>query len=638
MKQIILGTAGHIDHGKTSLIKAVTGVNTDRLKEEKLRGITIELGFASLELPGGQWLGVVDVPGHEKFVKNMVAGATGIDVVVMVIAADEGIMPQTREHMEICTLLDIQHGVVVLTKVDLVEQEWLEMVQEEVQDFTRNTFLEEAPVVAVSSTTGEGIPDFLDALEKVSALVAPRVTSGIFRLPVDRVFTMKGFGTVITGTLISGKVNEGDQIMIYPSGITSKVRGIQVHGQSVEAALAGMRTAINFQGLDKEMVNRGDIVALPETLSPSHMVDVTLHYLSSNPKKLKNRTRVRFHSGTSEIMGMLVLLNRDELNPGENAFAQFRLESPVSLIRDDRYVLRSYSPVRTIGGGRVINPVPTKHKPKKPDVIDHLKALTSDDMSRIVRQLIRATGFNGCRYQNLRIMVNIPEKQLDQLLQTMLSQKHIVQIDKDTRTFMHHQVFAEIQNTVQTCISNYHRKYPLKPGIPKEELKTKLPSTIGNKTYLITLGQMNKAGLIKLEEDIVFLADHKVTLAVDQEDLKNKILATYLDGGLTPPYFKEVCRELDAPVETAKEVLALLINDNMLIKVKEDLYYHQKHLEQLKGKLVDFLVSNDEITTPQFKDMTGASRKYVIPLIEYFDSIQLTIRVGDIRKLRRRPG
>jgi selenocysteine-specific elongation factor len=638
LKQIILGTAGHIDHGKTSLIKAVTGVNTDRLKEEKLRGITIELGFASLELPGGQWLGVVDVPGHEKFVKNMVAGATGIDVVVMVIAADEGIMPQTREHMEICTLLDIQHGVVVLTKVDLVEQEWLEMVQEEVQDFTRNTFLEEAPVVAVSSTTGEGIPDFLDALEKVSALVAPRVTSGIFRLPVDRVFTMKGFGTVITGTLISGKVNEGDQIMIYPSGITSKVRGIQVHGQSVEAALAGMRTAINFQGLDKEMVNRGDIVALPETLSPSHMVDVTLHYLSSNPKKLKNRTRVRFHSGTSEIMGMLVLLNRDELNPGENAFAQFRLESPVSLIRDDRYVLRSYSPVRTIGGGRVINPVPTKHKPKKPDVIDHLKALTSDDMSRIVRQLIRATGFNGCRYQNLRIMVNIPEKQLDQLLQTMLSQKHIVQIDKDTRTFMHHQVFAEIQNTVQTCISNYHRKYPLKPGIPKEELKTKLPSTIGNKTYLITLGQMNKAGLIKLEEDIVFLADHKVTLAVDQEDLKNKILATYLDGGLTPPYFKEVCRELDAPVETAKEVLALLINDNMLIKVKEDLYYHQKHLEQLKGKLVDFLVSNDEITTPQFKDMTGASRKYVIPLIEYFDSIQLTIRVGDIRKLRRRPG
>lgn len=638
MKQIILGTAGHIDHGKTSLIKAVTGVNTDRLKEEKLRGITIELGFASLELPGGQRLGVVDVPGHEKFVKNMVAGATGIDIVVMVIAADEGIMPQTREHMEICTLLDIRHGVVVLTKVDLVEQEWLEMVREEIQDFTRNTFLEEAPVVAVSSTTGEGIPSFIDALEKVSALTAPRVSSGIFRLPVDRVFTMKGFGTVITGTLISGKVNEGDQIMIYPPGITSKVRGIQVHGQSVDAALAGMRTAINFQGLDREMVSRGDIVALPETLSPSHMVDVTLRYLSSNPKKLKNRTRVRFHSGTSEMMGIVVLLDRDELNPGENAFAQIRLESPVSLIRDDRYVLRSYSPVRTIGGGGVINPVPTKHKPNKQDVIDHLKALTSDDNGRIVQQLIRANGYNGCRYKTLRIMVNIPEKQLDHLLQAMLSQKQVIQIDKDTRTFMHHHVFAEIQNTIQTCISNYHRKYPLKPGIPKEELKTKLPSAIGNKTFLIALGQMNKAGLIKLEEDIVFSADHEVTLAVDQEDLKNKILSTYLDGGLTPPYFKEVCRKLDAPVESAKEVLALLITGNMLIKVKEDLYYHPKHLEQIKGELVDFLVSNDEITTPQFKDMTGASRKYVIPLIEYFDSIQLTIRVGDIRKLRRRPG
>jgi selenocysteine-specific elongation factor len=380
------------------------------------------------------------------------------------------------------------------------------------------------------------------------------------------------------------------------------------------------------------------MVALPETLSPSHMVDVTLHYLSSNPKKLKNRTRVRFHSGTSEMMGNVVLLDRDELNPGEDAFAQIRLENPVSLIRDDRYVLRSYSPVRTIGGGRVINPIPAKHKPNKPDVIDHLKTLTSDDMVRIVQQLIRATGYTGCRYQNLRIMANIPEKQLAQLLQTMLSQKHIVRIDKDTQTFMHHRVFADIQNALQTCISNYHRNYPLKPGIPKEELKTKLPRTIGNKTFLIALAQMNKAGLIKLEEDIVYLSDHKVTLAVDQEDLKSKILSTYSDSGLTPPYFKEVCRELDAPVETAKEVLALLIKENRLIKVKDDLYYHKKHLEQLKGELVDYLVSNDEITTPQFKDMTGASRKYVIPLIEYFDSIQLTIRVGDMRKLRRQPG
>lgn len=638
MKQVILGTAGHIDHGKTSLIKAVTGVNTDRLKEEKLRGITIELGFASLELPNGQKLGVVDVPGHEKFVKNMVAGATGIDIVALVIAADEGIMPQTREHMEICTLLDIQHGLVVLTKVDLVEEEWLEMVREEIADFTRDTFLEGAAVIPVSSATGTGLPDFIKALEKISNQVTPRVSSGIFRLPVDRVFTMKGFGTVITGTLISGKVMVSEQITVYPSGVTSKVRGIQVHGKSVDTAQAGMRTAINFQGLEKEMVSRGDMVAAPGTLAPSHMVDVTLFFLPSNAKKLKNRTRVRFHSGTSEIMGIVVLLDRDELHPGDTALVQIRLEHLVCLVRDDRYVLRSYSPVRTIGGGHILNPIPVKHKPNKPEVLDHLSALISDDVGQIVQHLIQDAGYGGCRHQHLRLMVNRPEKQLDQLLQTLLSQQLIFQIDKDTRTYIHATIFQEIQDATQVCISAYHQKFPLKPGIPKEELKTKLPPAISGKTFLISLQFMAKSGHIKLAEEIVFLADHKVTLAVDQKDLKNNILAAYLDSGLSPPYFKDICLKLSAPAETAKEVLSLLTKDGQLVKIKEDLYYHREHLDQLRDRLVQFLSAEEEISTPQFKDMTGASRKYVIPLIEYFDSIQLTIRVGDIRRLRKRPG
>jgi len=637
LKQIILGTAGHIDHGKTSLIKAVTGVNTDRLKEEKLRGITIELGFASLELPGVQRLGVVDVPGHEKFVKNMVAGATGIDIVAMVIAADEGIMPQTREHMEICTLLGIRHGLVVLTKADLVEEEWLEMVREEVVEFTHQTFLEDAPIIPVSSATGEGVPDFLSALEQTGKQVAQRVTTSIFRLPVDRVFTMKGFGTVITGTLISGKVCVGDQIKIYPSGITSKVRGIQVHGQSVDMAEAGMRTAINFQGLDKEMVNRGDMVSMPDELTASHMVDVRLNYLSSNPKKMKQRTRVRFHSGTSEIMGIVVLLDREELLPGDAALAQLRLEHPVTLIRDDRYVLRSYSPVRTIGGGPVLNPIPVKHKPGKAEVIDHLSALTGDRPEETIRQLVKAAGYKGCRYQDLRLMVTTTGKQLEQVLQSMLSQQQIIRTDKEKQIYIDKTIFQEIQNTTRARVSAYHEKFPLKPGIQKEELKTKLPPSIGNKTFLITLQHLSKANVLTLEEDIVYLSNHKVTLGVDQEALKKKIVATYRDGRLTPPYFKEVCRELDAPIETAKEVLALLVSEGHLVKVKEDLYYHIDHLQRLKEKLTQYLVANEEISTPQFKDMTGASRKYVIPLIEYFDSNHLTIRVGDIRKLRRRP-
>ena len=375
MKQIILGTAGHIDHGKTSLIKAISGTDTDRLKEEKERGITIELGFAALDLPSGQHLGIVDVPGHEKFVKNMVAGATGIDIVVMVIAADEGVMPQTREHMEICTLLGVEYGLVAVTKIDMVDEEWLELALEDIRDFVKGTFLEDASVAAVSSTTQEGIPEFIDILDELAAKIPDRPPSDLFRLPIDRVFTMKGFGTVITGTLISGQVKVGEQIMIYPSGITSKVRGIQVHNKSADHASAGMRTAINFQGLEKEAIRRGEVLSKPGNLVASYMADVYLQYLASNKKPLKNRTRVRFHTGTSEVLGNVILLDREELAPNESAVVQLRLDAPVALVKDDRFVIRSYSPVYTIGGGKVLNPIPPKHKRFKPEVVDGLKAL-----------------------------------------------------------------------------------------------------------------------------------------------------------------------------------------------------------------------------------------------------------------------
>ena len=425
MKQIILGTAGHIDHGKTSLIKAVTGTNTDRLKEEQKRGITIELGFASLDLPGGQHLGIVDVPGHEKFVKNMVAGATGIDIVAMVIAADEGVMPQTREHMEICTLLGVRHGLVVLTKIDMVDEEWLEMVTEDVREFTIGTFLEGAPIVPVSSATGDGIPRFIEQLGALSENVPERVSTGLFRLPVDRVFTMKGFGTVITGSLISGRISVGESIMIYPGAITSKVRGIQVHNQGRESAEAGMRTAINFQGLEKAAINRGDILARENTLVPSFMVDLEMHFLASNRKPIKNRTQVRFHTGTSEIMGNLILLDREELIPGESCVAQIRLDEPVSLVRDDRFVIRSYSPVRTIGGGKVINPIPVKHKRFHQDVVDALKSLADAEPEGIVDHQTRMAGPAGVSFADLLLMTDLPAKALEATIASLLnSQGH----------------------------------------------------------------------------------------------------------------------------------------------------------------------------------------------------------------------
>ncbi|MFY9942784.1 MAG: selenocysteine-specific translation elongation factor [Desulfobacterales bacterium] len=634
MKQIILGTAGHIDHGKTSLIKALTGTDTDRLKEEKLRGITIELGFAALDLPSGQHVGIVDVPGHEKFIKNMVAGATGIDIVVMVIAADEGVMPQTREHMEICTLLGIRHGFIALTKIDMVDAEWLELAQEDIMEFAEGTFLEGAPVVPVSSVSGTGLPEFIKTLDEIAATVPDRPSTGLFRLPADRVFSMKGFGTVITGTLVSGNVSVGETIMIYPSMITSKVRGIQVHNASVTEARAGMRTAINFQGLDRAAVNRGDMVSTPGALKPTYMLDVALHFLESNQKPLKPRTRIRFHAGTSEVLGNLVLLDRDELAPGEDTVAQLRLDEPVTGVRDDRYVVRSYSPVRTIGGGRIVNPIPHKHKRLRPEVIQGLHRMMSADPAELLAYLIETAGYEGVSFGDLKLMTNLPDKQLTTLLQAQLSSRAVIQVDKENRLFIHQATYERLKSEALENLERYHGKNPLKAGMPKEELKSKFPR-LSPKLFTLLLNQMLRDDEIAQAEETIRLASHTVSLGIDQADVRHKLLDIYLESDLQPPYFKEIAQSLAVTPAQAREVLTLLVDEGSLVKVKEDLYFHTRNLERLKERLVAFLNKEGEISTPQFKDMTGASRKYVIPLIEHFDTKNVTIRIGDIRKLRR---
>lgn len=636
MKQIILGTAGHIDHGKTSLIKALTGVDTDRLKEEKLRGITIELGFASLTLPSGQQLGIVDVPGHEKFVKNMVAGATGIDIVTMIIAADEGVMPQTREHMEICTLLGIKYGLVVLTKIDMVDSEWLELVQEDVREFVQGTFLEDAPMVPVSSTTGEGIPGFVEALDELAAHIPSRTSSGLFRLPVDRVFSMKGFGTVITGTLVAGSIQVGDTIIIYPSNITSKVRGVQVHNQSVNEASAGMRTAINFQGIDKSAVSRGEIVALPGTLKPSYMIDISVNFLANNKKPLKNRALVRFHSGTSEVLGRLVLLEAEELLAGETAVAQIRLDTPLAIVKDDRFVIRSYSPIRTIGGGQVLNPIPQKHKGFNPGVIKGLKSLIDGKPDEIIAYCIDAAGYQGVSLTELRIMTNLSGKQLHTCLQNLLSKKTVIQTDKENPVYIHHFSLQKLMQRTLEYLDRYHQANPLKGGMPKEELKSKFPVSVSPKLFNLLTLQLIKDNEIVQTEDTVRRTTHAVSLGADQSDIRKKIRSAYQKSGLTPPYFKELSKNLNADAARTKDVLMLLVEDGIIIKVKEDLYFDAEAIDGLKKRLIDFLETHGELTTPQFKEMTAVSRKYLIPLIEYFDSKNLTIRIGDIRKLRSR--
>ena len=636
MKQIILGTAGHIDHGKTSLIRALTGTETDRLKEEKERGITIELGFASLDLPGGQHLGIVDVPGHEKFVKNMVAGATGIDIVAMVIAADEGVMPQTREHMEICTLLGVKHGLVVMTKIDMVDEEWLELAVDDIQGFMQGTFLEDAPIIPVSSVTGEGIPDFVTALDDISRIIPERSPSSLFRLPVDRVFTMKGFGTVITGTLVSGAVKVGETIEIFPTNISSKVRGIQVHNQSVNEAGPGMRTAINFQGLDKETVKRGDVLSNPGGLKQNYMIDIEMHYLESNRKPVKSRTRVRLHTGTSEVLGKLILLEQEELAPGATTVAQLRLDAPVALVKEDRFVIRSYSPVRTIGGGQVLNPIPPKHKRFKAEIIDGLKGLVDKEPEDIIAYCIEAAGYNGVTFADLKIMTNLTDKLLDANLQGLLSRKNAIQTDKETRRYVHQKSFDTLQETVQAQLSAYHEANPLKPGMPKEELKSKFPQLTDGKLFNLALNQLLKEKGIDQEENTIRLTTHSISLGTDQADIRDKMLKTYQETALQPPYFRDVSKGMDADPQRVKDVMMHLVDEGLIIKTKDDLYFDTKAINQLKAKLVQFLEANEEITTPQFKEMTGASRKYVIPLIEYFDATKVTLRVGDSRKLRRR--
>ena len=635
MKQIVLGTAGHIDHGKTSLIRALTGIETDRLKEEKERGITIELGFAHIELPGGKLVGIVDVPGHEKFIKNMVAGATGIDLVALVIAADEGVMPQTREHLEICEILNIKHGLVVLTKTDMVDSDWMELVREDVTEFLADTFLAQSPIVEVSSTTGEGIDHLLKVIAELTEKIPEKETGHLFRLPVDRVFTMKGFGTVITGTAVSGHIHTGDTVTIYPQKINARVRGIQVHNRKVEEARAGLRTALNLQGIERTTIKRGDVVATQGSLRPTFMVDVSLDLLKSSPRKLKNRAKVRFHTGTSEIISTVVLLNTEELHPGEACFAQIRLDEPVSVLRDDRFVLRSYSPVRTIGGGKILNPLPSRKKKRfSYEVISELKTLFSGNMDEIIEQNVLSGGFKGIEIDDLAFLSNISKNRLTVNLKKMMAKKIVVQFDKENSRFIHQKHLNMARDELIDTVSKYHKDFPLKPGVIKEELRSRVRRANDPKLFNYLINMLDHDGTIVLEKDIVHMKDHHVTLEKDQEDVRRTIEETYLTAGLKPPYFKEIKGKF--PGSTGEDVLQVLIREGVLIKVKEDMFFHTKVMEELKSRLTAFLKEHGEITTPQFKEMTGVSRKYAIPLIEYIDRLQLTVRIGDMRVLRKK--
>jgi selenocysteine-specific elongation factor len=634
MKHFIIGTAGHVDHGKTALIKAITGIDTDRLKEEKERGISIELGFASLTLPDGRTFGIVDVPGHERFIRNMVSGASGIDMVIMVIAADEGVMPQTREHLHICSLLGIKKGLVALTKADMVADEWLDLVKDDVREFLKGTFLAASPVIPVSSITGSGIVELLDALGRVASDIEGESDAGIFRLPVDRAFTMKGFGTVVTGTLISGDIELGEDVEILPSGVTAKVRGIQIHNQSATVAEAGQRTAINLQGVEKDTIVRGDVLARPRTLKPSIRMDVWMEHLSNNSRKLKNRNLVRFHVGTNEVIGRIILLDREDIEPGAKAFAQVVLESPIVAMARDRFVIRSYSPVTTIGGGMIVDPLPKKHK-RKSDRVNHEIDLLHDgtDTERAAI-IIERSGIEGIGMSELGMRTGIHESILKDILGTLSSKKQVVVVDADESRIVASSIYQNLQDRILLEMRAYHERYPLKEGISKEELRNTAGQFAGQRLFNMAVRELEKRGAVVAERENIRLSAHRVNLKGELEDLRGKIAETYMDAGLTPPTIKELMEKFAGQRGLAESVINVMLKDGSLIKINEDLYFHREVLARLREDYKARLIRDGKATPASMKELTGLSRKFIIPLMEYFDATKLTIRAGDHRILR----
>jgi selenocysteine-specific elongation factor len=629
---IIVGTAGHIDHGKTSLVKVLTGVDTDRLKEEKERGITIELGFAPLNLPSGIRVGLVDVPGHERFVKNMVAGATGIDLVLLVIAADEGVMPQTREHLDICQLLGTRGGVVVLTKTDMVDDDWLELVTEDVKEYMSGTFLEDAPVVPFSSVDGSGKGDLLRILDEMAAKVPSRSASGIFRLPVDRVFSMKGFGTVVTGTLISGGVRTGDEVVFYPGQMKAKLRGVQVHGGSVKESFAGIRTALNLQGVEKDQINRGDTASHAGTLAPTFLLDARIQLLSSAPRALKNRARVRLNLFTSEVMARVILLDSEILEPGQQAFVQLRMDAAAVAQPGDRFVLRSYSPITTIGGGVVLDPVPVKHRRMRQPVLDHLSRLDTEDLAARMEALLADAGDHGIRIVDISPRAGIQVKETLDLIKSLESEKKAVLIGSGEAAMSYSsESYEGLKGKLVNTLNTFHKANPVKPGMGREELRMKFARNLPDKPYRNLLSALQEKGEIHIDGDIVRVQSHQATLTPEQEALGKKVSRLLETEGLSAPFLPDMAETLSADAVKLKPVLNLMAQNGKAIRIKDDYFIHPDANRDLLERVERYFNTNKEMHLKDFREIAETTRKWMIPLLEYLDRTQVTMRRGDVR-------
>ena len=634
MKNIIIGTAGHIDHGKTTLIKALTGRDTDRLKEEKKRGISIDLGFTYFDLPSGRRAGIIDVPGHEKFIKNMLAGVMGIDIVTLVIAADEGIMPQTKEHLAILGLLGIKKGIVVITKTDLVDDEWLEFVKEDIEEYLKGTFLETSPMISVSSTEKLGIVEVAKIIDKLTEELEEQEDTKTPRLSVDRVFTITGFGTVVTGTLLSGVFKIGDEVQVFPGNKVSRIRTIQVHGDDTDIAYSGQRVAINLVGLKKEDIKRGDVIAPKESMQSTMMLDIKLNLLEDSQRIIENRTRLRLYIGTNEVLCRVVLLDKEQLTPGESCFAQLRLENEVVAKRGDRFIIRFYSPMITIGGGEIIEANPPKRKRFDSKVIEELQIKEAGEPINIIEKIIKDKSKNMISIKELSVIMVIPTKDIKEIVKKLKNLDKIIVFSlSDDDYLIHKEYYKEVTAKIIEEITWFHKKNTLKLGMFKEEIRSKYLSSVKPRLGDCFIDKMIEDDILKQNNEYISMSNFEIKYNSKQELIKREIEKKYLDSGFVLIKLDVLLDKIDYNREDVIEVVEALFESEILIKLKEDVILHHEIYDQSIRKTRKYIEDNGSIDVSNLRDKLNTNRKCAIALLEDFDSKKITKRVENKRIL-----
>lgn len=632
---IIVGTAGHIDHGKTALVKALTGVDADRFPEEKKRGITIDIGFAELDL-GDLRIGFVDVPGHERFVKNMLAGAGGIDLVLLVIAADEGVMPQTKEHFEICRLLEVKNGLVVLTKKDLVDEELLELVKMETAELVQNSFLDNAPVVAVSAKTGEGIEDLKTELKNLAEKIPERKNELIARLPIDRAFTVKGFGAVITGTLVTGEIAEGTEMQLFPIEKNVRVRGVQTYGKAVKTANAGQRTAVNLGGVDHSEIERGMVLTEKEILRSVQIFDAEIEVLKTSKRALKSRQRIRVHIGTIEALARVQILNeKNEIAAGEKDFVQVRLEIPIVCVPKERFIIRQYSPQTTIAGGKVLDNLAAKHRRKDIETArKYLQNLTQADTAKQIKLYLELANENGLTFQDLQARTALRNEILQKAIDENLEKKSIVKAED---FYIARTPFENLKTKTLSEIENFHKKEPLKKGILRETLREKIYAHLPTEIFRVVVQNLETEKKVASEKDFVRAAAHNLELSSDEKILHERLSQIFKIAKLEVPKLEDVLnnaiKNTKSDKNHARKIFQLLLNSGEIFKVTDEFYFSRTAIDNLISQMRGFAdkTSDRLIDVAAFKDLANISRKYAIPLLEYFDREKVTRRAGDKR-------